>query len=499
MGQSGREPFAHVEAAKRRVDVIRLSARGPAGDRMTSGRLRRSLRASTIDGVLHAAMMGIGETYFPAFALLLGASPFQVGLLTTVPILAGSAFQLLVPLAARRLGNKRWVVGSAVLQGLTFLPVAAMATRPPEAYLWLLALVCLYWVLQLGTNPAWNAWMGRLVPPRIRSRYFGRRNGAIQFSLTTAMVVGGFAVHAAEAGRAGAAAGFAAAFLCAAACRFGSAWFLARQHEPPGAAALEPSGWSTVLGDFRREPHGRLIALVVLLMGSVHVAAAYFTPFMLDELHLSYAQFTILNATIMIARVFASPYWGEIAHRFGNRRALQVATALVSPLSGLWVVSGNFFYLLGLQLVAGFAWAGLELTIILNFFDYTTDRNRAEVLAVYNLLNGLAIVAGSLAGGTVLRRVGSAGYPYIFLASSALRALTFLVFGRRLPPVRAAEHAFRHVFLRVLSLRAGQDPDLPPSWPIPARAPRARSACPPGRRSPREDPEVRAPQSNRKA
>jgi hypothetical protein len=37
-------------------------------------------------------MLGFGETYFAAVALLLGATPFQVGLLATFPVLAGAAF-----------------------------------------------------------------------------------------------------------------------------------------------------------------------------------------------------------------------------------------------------------------------------------------------------------------------------------------------------------------------------------------------------------------------
>ncbi|HSP98531.1 MAG TPA: hypothetical protein VL049_15010 [Candidatus Dormibacteraeota bacterium] len=63
--------------------------------------MRRSLRASVVDGAACAAMTGFGETYFPAFGLLLGASPFQVGLLTTVPILCGAGAQLL----ASRIGS----------------------------------------------------------------------------------------------------------------------------------------------------------------------------------------------------------------------------------------------------------------------------------------------------------------------------------------------------------------------------------------------------------
>ena len=136
---------------------------------------------------------------------------------------------------------------------------------------------------------------------------------------------------------------------------------------------------------------------------------------------------------------------------------------LLVPLSGLWVVSDRFAYLLGLQLFAGFAWAGFELTNILNFFDCTDDRNRAQVLSLYNLLNGIAIVTASLLGGLVLQALGSRGYTYIFLASSACRAVAVLFLARGVGARRqAGEHSFRNVFFRVITLRPGQGPDLRP-------------------------------------
>ena len=85
-------------------------------------------------------MVGLGETYFPAFALALGASAFEAGLLTTAPLLIGAVFQLIAPYAARRIGNKRWVVASAVLQSLTFVPIALAARMEGTAYGWLLLL-----------------------------------------------------------------------------------------------------------------------------------------------------------------------------------------------------------------------------------------------------------------------------------------------------------------------------------------------------------------------
>lgn len=434
---------------------------GAARSRTT--RLRYSLRSCTVDGALHAVMIGSGETYFPAFALMLGASAFEVGVLATFPILAGAAFQLVSPAAAGRLGEKRWVVASALLQALTFVPIALSSAWPAAGYTWLLASVCAYWMLALGINPPWNAWMGRMIPTHIRGRYFARRNVAIHSCLFLSVVAAGLLIHAAEHSAWGSGSGFMAAFAVAAASRFASVWFLVRQDDPPVDVAVDRPSVKRVVADFVHQPYGRLIALLVLMNGAVHVSAAYFTPFMLQGLGLSYARFTILTGVVVVARILASPYWGELARSYGNRRILQVAATLITPLSALWVISDNYAYLLGLQLVAGFAWSGFELATFLNFFDCTDRRNRARVLSLYNLLNGVAIVSGSVIGGSVLEYLGRSGYAYIFIASSFLRVVALLALGRGVGQRRAvAEHSFRDVFVRVLTLRPGQGADTRP-------------------------------------
>jgi MFS family permease len=425
--------------------------------------LRRSLRACTVDAGCHAAMVGFGEGYFPAFALLLGASPFQVGVLATVPILIGAGFQLLATMIAQRLGQRRWVIASAAVEAVTFLPIAWLSRGVRGGYTLLFAWVCLYWMLQLGINPAWNAWMGRMIPPDIRSRYFGRRNVAVHSLIFLSLLAGGFLIDGTQRWADNASLGFAATFLLAGLSRTVSVWFLTRQHDP--GTAMRASRWPVreLLVGFWQHPYGQLILLIVLINGAVQVSAAYFTPFMLHELNLSYARFTILNGTIVMARVLSSSYWGEIARTYGNRRALQVSAVLLIPLSSLWVVSDNYAYLLALQLFAGFAWAGFELTTFLNLFDCTDDHNRAAVLSLYNLLNGVMIVSGSLCGGTILRATGGHGYRYIFVLSSTCRALVVAGMIRGVGVQRRAyEHSFRNVFTRVLTLRPGQGADLRP-------------------------------------
>lgn len=434
----------------------------PAGKRPKPSPLRRSLRASTFDGTAHAVMVGLGETYFPAFALFLGASAVEAGLLTTLPLLAGALFQLVTPYGAGVIGNKRWVVASALLQALSFVPVLLTLALPGLGYGWLLAWVCAYWALALGINPAWNVWMGRLVPPQVRSTFFSRRNVPIQAALFLSVLGGGCVLHLATASSAGAAAGFAGIFVLAGISRLVSTGFLTRQIEPPSAAPPEPVRTPTLLRRIAGEPVGRVVLLIVTLNASVFVAAPYFTPYMLDHLGLSYAEFTLLNGAVVVARLLSSSYWGRTARSFGNRRTFQVAALLIVPLAALWAVSTNFWYLVLLQMLAGFAWTGFELMIVLSFLDTTGEQTRARVLSIYNLLNGIGIVVGSLVGGLLLETFGDNGFFAIFLTSSLLRALAVLVFASGAGVRHPVEHDFEKVLLRVISFRPGQGPSFRP-------------------------------------
>ena len=77
----------------------------------------------TADGVAASVMVGIGETYLPAFVLAISSSQVACGLVSTVPMVIGAVLQLCAPGAIRRLGSyRRWVVLAAVAQAVAFLP-----------------------------------------------------------------------------------------------------------------------------------------------------------------------------------------------------------------------------------------------------------------------------------------------------------------------------------------------------------------------------------------
>lgn len=125
------------------------SVREPAAGERAS-RLRNDVRTMTADGASFSVMVGIGETYLPAFMLAVGMSQISAGLITTVPLVIGGFMQLISPMAIRRLGsNRRWVVLCASLQAVSFLPLVAAALLGSIPPLAAFLVASVYWA------PAW--------------------------------------------------------------------------------------------------------------------------------------------------------------------------------------------------------------------------------------------------------------------------------------------------------------------------------------------------------
>ena len=131
--------------------------------------LRKNLRNSVSDGAAFSVMVGIGETYFPAFVLALGMGEIAAGLIASVPLLVGAILQLISPAAVVWLGsNRRWVITCVALQAASFVPLVAAAVWGHMPAVGVFAAVSIYWGGGLGAGPAWNTWMETVVPFRVR-------------------------------------------------------------------------------------------------------------------------------------------------------------------------------------------------------------------------------------------------------------------------------------------------------------------------------------------
>lgn len=377
-------------------------------------------------------MVGFGETYIPAFALALGLGPVAAGLTATVPLLCGAVLQLVTPKGVARLGtNRGWVVASTTVQSLSFVPLIWWAIRG-HAELWeLLAAASVYWGAGMAGAPAWNAWIGTLIPPSVRTSFFAQRGRLGQFAICIGFVAGGLVLQWGEQ-RGQVLAAFAVIFALAAVSRLVSTSLLAACSEPspprrrgPGAAVEHGHslGLATVARGMLASPSGAVVSLLWSFVFGAQFAAPYFTPYMLRELGFSYHAFMLVMAASFLAKAVMSPLLGRLASKIGTARLIGWATVAITPLSLLWLPSANLGYLVVVQVIAGTCWAAYELAVSLLFFEAMTDRERTAAVTIYNVGLAVATVAGACCGGLLLRSLGSghAAYAAVFIGSSILR------------------------------------------------------------------------------
>ncbi len=402
----------------------------------------KDLRAILGDGIAFSVMVGLGETHIAAFALAIGHGEATAGLVASVPLLAGALMQLVTPRAVRRLGSyRRWVVLAARAQAACFVPLIAGALVASLPLVWLFSVASCYWASSMAAGAAWNPWVARLVPAPIRARFFARRTHFSQAAVALSVLLGGTVLERfAQAHHA--LWGFALLFTLAMLARVCSASFLARQSDPlPDEwRASDDAAAGAQIGAGRSRT--RLFAYLIAAQLAVHVAAPFFTPYMLVRLRLRYDEFVLLTAAAFAARIFAVPLWGRLAQRYGAHRLLWIAAIGIVPLPSLWIVSSSLVYLFGLQLVAGAVWGAFELANLLLFIEAADERERTALLTRYNLANAIAIVAGSALGAVLLAGIGPGPRAYaILFIVSALGRLAALPLLRGTPdfvPVSAS-------------------------------------------------------------
>ena len=397
-------------------------------------------------------MVGCGEIYFPAFALALGLGPVAAGLMASLPVLIAAVVQLVTPLAVARLGsNRNWVIGCTTVQSLSFVPLIVWALRGDATFFELIVAASVYWSAGMAGSPAWNSWMGALIQSQVRAVYFAQRNRLGQLATLAGFVAAGLALQVAD--RSGLSLqAFAALFavagvsrgvstLCLIACREVPHRDREGEGEPTAAPAARKPGQP--LNHLRRtlaaiavSPAGALLAYLWSLAFAAQFSAPYFTPYMLDDRGFSYLSYMLVIGVGLFSKAAAMPVFGRLVTRIGSVRLLQIGGMAIIPLSALWLVSADVGFLVGVQVVAGIAWASYELAAALLFFDAVQHRQRTGVVTIHNLGLSIATLGGAAAGGAVLKWLGEnqTAYLTIFVVSSLLRILT-------LPLLRRVRHA----------------------------------------------------------
>jgi MFS family permease len=322
-----------------------------------------------------------------------------------------------------------------------FLPMVVMAWTCAERPGLFISIVVLYTAFGAIVAPAWSSLMSDHIAQNKRGSYFGWRNRTLGYITVAAAFAGGIMLNVMK--KVNVFHGFLLLFAAAFLCRMVSVYFLTRMYEPWLEHSREHQfTLLDFIGRMRTSNFGRFVSFVSLMTFAVFLASPFFSLFMLRELRFSYFQFTVVTVSSTLAVYFAMQRWGNHADRVGNLRIVKFTAPLLGVIPLLWVINRHPVFLIMAQIFSGFMWAGFNLCAANFVLDAVTPEKRTRCVSFFNLFNGVAVCAGSLAGGYLIRWLPPLfGFKLLtlFLISGVLRMAAAILLPRSLKEVRDVE------------------------------------------------------------
>jgi MFS family permease len=413
----------------------------PSG--LTKEQTRKSLRNSTRDGSSAMASFGLTANYVTPYALTMQATTQQIGYLSSIPNFANMLISLFSPMVSERIGSrKKLLVWAVFFQAALWFPVMLIPfIFQTNLVWWLIVFITLSTAVGGLIGPPWSSMTADLAPASVRGRYFGRRVRLTNFiALVFSFAAGGLLQLFTGNTRMA----FAIIFAGAGIARLLSCYFITQINEPHPVLPANPrresipqiarSLWSTNIG--------RFIIFAVFLSLAQNIDAPFFSVYLLRELQISYISYQIINATIAIVVVLVSIWWGQRADRAGNLKVLHITALMIPFISLLYPVSPSVIWLCGVQVFAGFAWAGFNLCVGLFIWDAAPQDNRTRFVALFSAMNALGITLGSLISGNLgphLPTISGSYFLTLFLVAGTVKLIVVLGLFRRISEVRSVQ------------------------------------------------------------
>ncbi|MBD2256704.1 MFS transporter [Pseudanabaena sp. FACHB-2040] len=455
--------------------------------------IRDSLQASTLDGLFATIFTTTtGGVLLSNLLVELQASPTQIGLLASIPMLAN----LLQPLGAylsNRSRSRRWY--NLVVYTLARLPwfglvggiaIAALGHLSSDQLV-MLTLSMVFFTSFIGAlgSASWLSWLAALVPHRLRGRYFGFRNSVASLTSLIAIPIGGLIVSRWPGGTLqgyglvlmlGIAAGFVSlAFqalmmdvdpqeqihLIEVGKRRGKGAEAQRsggngEQRSKGEAGTRGSTGAEEASIWQNGNFLRFLVYFAVWMFAVNLSAPFFNLYLLDNLGLDVSLVTLYNSLSAGANLLLLLVWGRIADRMGNRFLLLLVGIIVAVTPILWLATGPntlslVLWLPLLHMLGGGTWAAIDLCNNNLQMGIAPMRHHASYFAIAAAIAGVSGALGTTAGGFLAETPRYGGILGVFALSSVLRLIALL------PLVFVREgRSIRQVFKTWLPLPGGR-------------------------------------------
>lgn len=393
-------------------------------------------------------LSGATIAFLAVYATRQGATTQQIGLLTAAPALVNLIFALPVGnwLAGRAIGRKVFL--SSIFQRVFYillvpLPLLLM----PKVQVWvIIAMTLIMNIPGTALVVGFNSLFGEVVPLEWRGYVVGLRNAALAVVSTVFTLISGEILNR-VAFPTGYQIVFAMGVIGAALSSLHLYYLSVIVDSPLRAAksalsqpqteagrrlafeirALMQRGMSTLRLDAMRGPFGRIMMLLFGWHLFQYMAIPVFTPFIVNQLHLSDQTIGLAAALFSGLTFVGSLMFNNLSIRFGNK-LLTASGIMILCLYPIITSFGATPYIFA-NIIGGLAWALVGGALYNYILENSPRHDLPAYLAWYNLVFNAAILLGSSIGPGVAGLIGYRPALVLFGVGRFLAGLAILLWG----------------------------------------------------------------------
>jgi MFS family permease len=392
--------------------------------------MKHNFRQLYADVFWYGILSGSAMAFVTIFAARLGATSFQISLLTAGPAVVNLLISLPAGLwlAGRRMSKVAYY--SAMLHRIGYLlliPLPWLFSDPTQ--IWVLVLITLAMSLPGAILAiSFNSLFAEAVPPDWRGEVVGRRNALVAISMTVSTVLCGqlldriafplnyqlvFAIGVVGAG-------FSTYHLSRLRLAAESLASDQRQYEPgdlppkkrqirlPGSLQLiRRTSWKEMLRlDLLKTSFGAFMGVYLVFYIFQNLPLPLFPLVFVNELKLTDGMISLGSALFYLAMTLVSLRLGKLSARYQHYQIL-VAGGLLYGLYPLMIglAHGQPMYYAA-SIVGGGVWGVTSASLLNRLMERAPEKERSASMALHNLALNLGVLAGSLAGPLLSHAVG---------------------------------------------------------------------------------------------
>jgi HEAT repeat protein/MFS family permease len=351
----------------------------------------------------------IAPQFLNGFALLLGAGPVQIALLTSLPM-AGLTVQLLSTLFFQQAPKRKpiwfWLasVHRLLWVPITLIPIlAGWIGRGYASFLTLFfILFSVSSVLGSMATPPWFSWMADLIPKEQAGRFWGRRVAVFSLVCVIGIPMGWLTDSFPKDSF------WPYALLFGMAALMGEAEILINNRviEPPATPPVTGVPyWQLLLEPFQHPDFRRLLLFTCFHYMAVFFADGFVMAFLLEKLQLTQSFIALAVSLMWLTRWGIARYWGFLGDRFGHASVLKICAAalIIWPVPLIfWGHTYPHVTVLVAYLFAGLFNVGFETSFTSMMLGLAPAAKKSTFVSVLQACAGVTGAVAPLIGGAYL-------------------------------------------------------------------------------------------------